>query len=78
MTLINYTDHFVVTFLNPTYYAGIMLDAFNNLLCSRLCCHNRPGPSHLAIHDRCMHDMVYIQTKALDDLQPKEWLGAKT
>ena len=22
-----YTDHFVVTFLNPTYYAGIMLNA---------------------------------------------------
>ena len=31
---IDYTDHFVVTFihkLNPTYYAGIMPDAFNNL-----------------------------------------------
>ena len=27
MTLINYTDYLVVTFLNPTYYAGIMLDA---------------------------------------------------
>ena len=39
--------HFVVTFiheLNPTYYASIMLDAFNNLLCLKLCCHNRPGP----------------------------------
>ena len=23
--------------LNPSYYAGIMLDAFNNLLCSNLC-----------------------------------------
>ena len=45
MTLINYIDHFVVTFLNPTCYAGIMLDAFNNLLCSNLHWHNRPGPS---------------------------------
>ena len=45
MTLINYTDYLVVTFLNPTYYAGIMLDALNNILCSKLCWHNRPGPS---------------------------------
>ena len=39
---INYIDHFVITFLNPTYYAGIMLDALNNILCSKLCWHNRP------------------------------------
>ena len=37
---LDYIDHFVVTFihvteLNPTYYAGIMLDALNNLLCSK-------------------------------------------
>ena len=44
---INYTDHFVVTFPNPTYYTVIMLDAFNNLLCSELCWHNRPEPSSL-------------------------------
>ena len=34
---IDYTDQFIVTFipeLNPTYYASIILDAFNNLLCS--------------------------------------------
>ena len=30
--------------LNLSYYASIMLDAFNNLLCSKLCWHNRPGP----------------------------------
>ena len=41
---INYIDHFVVIFLNPTYYASIMLDALNNILCSKLCWHNRPGP----------------------------------
>ena len=31
---------------NPTYCAGIVLDAFNNLLCSKLfiCWHNRPEP----------------------------------
>ena len=32
MTLINYIDHFAVTFLNPTYYADIMLDALNSIL----------------------------------------------
>ena len=45
----DYTDHFVVTFipeLNPTYYAGIKRDVFNNQLCSELCWHNRPGPNH--------------------------------
>ena len=30
--------------LNPTYYASTMLDAFSDLLCSKLCWHNRPGP----------------------------------
>ena len=52
MTLIDCIDHFVVTFiheLNPTYYASIMLHTFNNLLCSKLCWHNRLGPSHIHI-----------------------------
>ena len=48
MTLINYTYHFVVTFLNPTYYAGIMLDAFNNLLYW----YNRPGPTTHAKYNK--------------------------
>ena len=43
-------DHFVVTFIhkpNPTYYASIMLDTFNHLLCSKLWWHNnRPGPTY--------------------------------
>ena len=41
----NYTDYFIVTFLNPTYDAGIMLDAFKNLVYSKLCWSNRPEPS---------------------------------
>ena len=45
---INYTDHFVVTFLNPSYYTSIKLDALNNLLCSKLYWHNRPGPNYSA------------------------------
>ena len=31
--------------LNLPYYASIMLDAFKDLLCSKLCWHNRPGSS---------------------------------
>ena len=27
-------------------YARIMLDAFKDLLCSKLCWYNRPGPNH--------------------------------
>ena len=46
MTLINYTDHFVVTFLNTSYLLIMLtLCLFNNLWCSKLCWHNRPGPN---------------------------------
>ena len=31
--------------LNLSYYASIVLDAFKHILCSKLCWHNRPGPS---------------------------------
>ena len=44
--IIDYTDHFAATLeslILATYYAGIMIDAFNNLLCSKLCWHYRPG-----------------------------------
>ena len=30
--------------LNLSYYVSIMLDAFKDLLCLKLCWHNRPGP----------------------------------
>ena len=32
--------------LNVSYYASIILDAFKDLLCSKLCWNNRPGPTH--------------------------------
>ena len=35
--------------LNLTYYGSIMLDAFKELLCSKLCWHIRPG--HTYSHD---------------------------
>ena len=53
--LIDYTDHlshfvFNFPFMSYTYNYYIicwhyMLDDFNNLLCSKLCWYNRPGPS---------------------------------
>ena len=51
---INHACHFLIANyslslrhykLNLSYYASIMLDAFKDLLCSKLCWHNRPGPS---------------------------------
>ena len=36
---------FVAIFQNISYYAGIMLTAFIDLLCSKLCWHNRLVPS---------------------------------
>ena len=38
---------FVAIFQNISYYAGIMLNAFIDLLCSKLCWHNRLVPSSL-------------------------------
>ena len=32
--------------LNLTYNASIMLNVFKDLLCSKLCWHNSPGPSY--------------------------------
>ena len=39
---------FVAIFKSIFYYAGIMLNAFSNLLCSKLCWHNRLVPTALA------------------------------
>ena len=38
---------------NISYYAGIMLNAFNHLLCSKLCWHNRLVPTSPFLHDGC-------------------------
>ena len=37
---------FVAIFQNISYYAGIMLNAFIDLLCSKLCWHNQLVPTH--------------------------------
>ena len=54
----DYINHFVVIFLecigiklHPSYYASVMLNAFIDLFCSKLCWHNRPGPIYNKMHD---------------------------
>ena len=43
---------------NFTYYAGIMLDAFAILLCSKLCWHNWLKPNQLSFH----HTLITYQS----------------
>ena len=44
--------------LNLSYYASIMLDAFKDLLCSKLCWHNRPRPSSNAFGKNLTNDGI--------------------
>ena len=37
---LEYINHLLQRFKNVSYYAGIMLNAFSYLLCSKLCWHN--------------------------------------
>ena len=43
-----------VSYKYLTYYAGIMLNAFRYLLCSKLCQHNRRVPSDTHLQERCL------------------------
>ena len=43
---LEYINHLLRFFTNLSYYAGIMLNAFSDLLCLKLCWHNRLVPSH--------------------------------
>ena len=45
---LEYTNHLLQFFKLFSYYAGIMLNAFSDLLCSKLCWHNRLIPSYIA------------------------------
>ena len=42
---LEYISHLLQFFENISYYAGIMLNAFSDLLCSKLCWHNRLVPT---------------------------------
>ena len=42
---VEYINHLLQFLKNISYYAGIMLNAFGHLLCSKLCWHNRLVPT---------------------------------
>ena len=44
---LQYMNHLLQFFNNISDHAGIMLNAFSNLLCSKLCLHNRLVPTQL-------------------------------
>ena len=43
---LEYINYLFQFFKNISYFAGIMLNAFVDLLCSKLCWHNRLVPTH--------------------------------
>jgi len=53
---------FTVYSRKSSYYAGIMLNAFGNLLCSKLCWHNWRKPTHV--------DKVTIQPSSCEVSHP--------
>ena len=46
---LEYIKHLLQFFKSISYYAGIMPNAFSDLLCSKLCWHNWLVPSHQII-----------------------------
>ena len=52
---LEYINHLLQFFKNISYYAGIMLNAFSDLLCSKLCWHNRLIPNCYTAHDDNLH-----------------------
>ena len=50
---LEYTNHLLQFSKLFSYYAGIMLNAFSDLLCSKLCWHNRLVPIHMPIQLVC-------------------------
>ena len=51
---------FIIILEKFSYYASIMLNAFDfrDLLCSKLCWHNRPGPMD---NDNYMYDNLFMK-----------------
>ena len=48
---LEYTNYLLQFFKLFSYYAGIMLNAFSDLLCSKLCWHNRLVPTESIKHN---------------------------
>ena len=60
---LEYKNHLQQFFKNISYYAGIMLNAFSDLLCSKLCWHNRLVPS--------IYIILYTSTVSYDTSSTK-------
>ena len=59
--LLEYIDLFKYFLPSTSYYAGIMLDAFRYLLCSKLCRHNWRKPSML-LPNRSLSESILIRS----------------
>ena len=69
--LITITKVFIKTVLNHSHYASIVLEAFRDLLCSKLCRHNRPGPNYDTVSPNCGCMGSYFKTgKNMKALSP--------
>ena len=75
-----FQQEFILLYKYLTYYAGIMLNAFRYLLCSKLCQHNRRVPNqHVATSypsmqkagnpGICLHDVLAVSAR------PYTWLN---
>ena len=55
--------YMIIFWPNDPYYAGIMLDAFSYLLCSKLCWHNRLVPTfeHAVLQNQAFYVQNYAQ-----------------
>ena len=64
--LIRVYQSFVAIFKNISYHAGIMLNAFSHLLCSKLYWYNRLVPNQCLLQQVCHHHIyVYYESTEL-------------
>ena len=78
--LLKYIDHLLQFCINIaiyvfyiSYYAGIMLNNFNDPLCSKLCWHNRRVP----VRDQ-QHHIIWLQSEHEVTLQNNQFLWSKS
>ena len=60
---LEYTNHLLQFFKNISYYAGIMLNAFSHLLCSKLCWHDRLVPTWSGVCDPLYSSATAVSLK---------------
>ena len=57
-----FQQEFILSYKYLTYYAGIMLNAFRYLLCSKLCQHNRQVPAYHDYIDRKKESEIFMHS----------------